>query len=103
MAIFYSPIGTREQRQSHQIWPQGWIDAAPYAVIYRVDTPFEAYHTGADLNLNTPTWDRDAHSPVYSMGPGVVTYAKFFSSGWGNLIIVRHESHRKFNAASGNW
>lgn len=87
---FYAPIGTPEERRSGQIWPGEWLDATGYAVRYRIDTEFEAYHTGVDLNLNSPIWDADAHDPVFAIGDGVVTYAGYFSSGWGNLIIIDH-------------
>ncbi len=87
---FDAPIGTPEERASGQVWPGGWFDATGFPVRYRIGTPYEAYHTGADLNLNTPYWDADAHSPVYAAASGVVTHAARLP-GWGNVIIIRHD------------
>jgi murein DD-endopeptidase MepM/ murein hydrolase activator NlpD len=83
------PIGTQEERESSEVWPGHWFDATGFAVRYYRGTPQEAYHTGADLNLNRPYWDADAHSPVYAAAAGVVTYASRLP-GWGNVIIIRH-------------
>jgi murein DD-endopeptidase MepM/ murein hydrolase activator NlpD len=87
---FDAPIGPAEERHSDQTWPGQWIDATGYAVRYRIGTPQEAYHTGADLNLNAPYYDADAHSPVYSAANGVVTYAGRVA-GWGRIIVIRHD------------
>ena len=85
---FQSPIGTAEERSSGKVWPGGWIDATPYLTKY-----FAGIHTGADLNLNLPgAWDKDAHSPVYAMGDGIVTYAQKWPNPkyWGNIIVIDH-------------
>jgi murein DD-endopeptidase MepM/ murein hydrolase activator NlpD len=87
---FDAPMGTISDRQSETVWPGQWIDATGYAVRYRIGTPQEAYHTGADLNLNAPYFDADAHSPVFAAANGVVTYVGRVI-GWGNIIIVRHD------------
>lgn len=87
---FDAPVGIASERQGSQIWPGHWLDATGYAARYRIGTPYEAYHTGADLNLNDPYWDADAHSPVYAAAHGVVTYAGRLP-GWGNVIVVRHD------------
>lgn len=87
---FDVPIGTREERISTKVWPGQWIDATGYAIRYRIGTPQEAYHTGADLNLNAPFFDADAHSPVYASASGVVTYVGRIA-GWGLLIVIRHD------------
>lgn len=83
-----SPIGTEAQRKLSQIWPQGWLDASPFGVLYFVGTPSEAYHTGADLNWGKP-YD-DLGMPVYSCANGVVVFAARLSV-WGNVIIIRHD------------
>jgi murein DD-endopeptidase MepM/ murein hydrolase activator NlpD len=85
-----SPIGTSSERLEDKVWPGYWFDATGYAVRYFRDTPNEAYHTGADLNLNRPYWDADAHSPVYAAASGVVTFAGRLVS-WGQVIIIRHD------------
>lgn len=87
---FDPPIGVQAERQSEQVWPGHWNDATGYAVRYRIGTPSEAYHTGADLNLNDPYFDADAHSPVYAAAHGVVTYADRLP-GWGKVIVIRHD------------
>lgn len=85
---FQAPIGTAEERSLGKIWPGGWIDATPYLTRY-----FAGVHTGADLNLNLPgAWDKDAHSPVYAMADGIVTYAQKWPNPkyWGNIIVIDH-------------
>jgi murein DD-endopeptidase MepM/ murein hydrolase activator NlpD len=90
---FDAPIGTAAERRSAEVWPADWFDATGYAVRYRVGTPTEAFHTGADLNLNTPTWDADAHSPVYASAAGVVIAAREYPN-WGNIVVIRHDPLR---------
>lgn len=87
---FDAPIGTTADRSSARVWPGNWFDATGFARRYRIGSPAEAYHTGADLNLNTPTWDLDARSPVYAAASGVVTAVKRYPT-WGLVIIVRHD------------
>ncbi len=87
---FDAPIGTPEDHRSSAMWPGKWIDATGYAVRYRTGTPQEAYHTGADLNLNAPYFDADAHTPVCAAASGVVTYVGKIT-GWGRIIVIRHD------------
>ncbi len=87
---FDAPIGTRDERRSAQVWPGQWIDSTGYATRYRIGTPQEAYHTGADLNLNSPYFDADAHSAVYAAASGVVTFNGRVA-GWGRIIVIRHD------------
>ena len=84
---FDCPIGTTTERRSSSVWPGSWIDASPFARLYFVGTPQEAYHTGADLNLPR---DADAHTPVYAIGSGVVIFASSLPV-WGNVIIIKHD------------
>jgi murein DD-endopeptidase MepM/ murein hydrolase activator NlpD len=88
---FQAPVGTVEERNSGQIWPGGWKDATGFL---NSKAPGYAYgfHTGADLNLDTPRWDADRLAPVYSIGNGVVTYAQTWPNPayWGNIVIVNH-------------
>jgi murein DD-endopeptidase MepM/ murein hydrolase activator NlpD/uncharacterized protein YraI len=84
-----SPVGTLTQRRATQVWPQGWLDASPFGVLYFVGTPSEAYHTGADLNWGSKPND-DLGQPVYSVANGIVTFAAALPT-WGNVIIIRHD------------
>ncbi|MBI5669741.1 MAG: peptidoglycan DD-metalloendopeptidase family protein [Chloroflexi bacterium] len=81
------PVGTDAERRSTKVWPGQWYDASPFAKLYFVGTPQEAYHTGADLNLPR---DADAHSIVYAAASGVVTFAGRLPT-WGNVIIIKHD------------
>lgn len=81
------PVGTDADRRSTKVWPGQWYDASPFAKLYFVGTPQEAYHTGADLNLPR---DADAHSIVYAAASGVVTFAGRLPT-WGNVIIIKHD------------
>ncbi len=85
-----SPVGTTAERSGDKVWPGNWFDATGFDRLYRVGTVNQAYHTGADLNMNEPYWDADAHSPVYAAASGVVTFADRVP-GWGNVIIIRHD------------
>lgn len=79
-----APVGTTEERASAKIWPGSWEDANPYLTAYSL-----GIHTGADLNLNKPHFDSDAHAGVYSIGKGTVLYAgRPAGSTSGNVIIV---------------
>ncbi|HVO68949.1 MAG TPA: peptidoglycan DD-metalloendopeptidase family protein [Aggregatilineaceae bacterium] len=85
-----SPVGTASERRGDKVWPGNWFDATGFDRLYRVGTSEQAYHTGADLNMNEPYWDADAHSPVYAAASGVVTFADRLP-GWGNVIVIRHD------------
>jgi hypothetical protein len=85
-----SPVGTAAERADAKVWPGQWFDATGFDRLYRIGTPSQAYHTGADLNLNEPYFDADAHSPIYAAASGVVTFADRLP-GWGNVIVVRHD------------
>ena len=86
MSTFTAPIGSDEERKTGIIWPGHWADSTPYLTHYAY-----GFHTGADLNLNYPHWDADAHSAVYAIGDGVVTYAQLYSRKvWGNIIVIDH-------------
>lgn len=84
---FDVPIGTAAERRSATVWPGTWRDASPFARLYFVGTPQEAYHTGADLNLPQ---DADAHSGVYAAAGGIITFASRLPA-WGNVIIIKHD------------
>lgn len=85
-----APIGTSTERRGSQIWPGNWFEAIEYAQLYNENTPNVAYHTGADLNLNTPYFDADAHTPVYAAASGIVTFVGKLAT-WGNVIVIRHD------------
>lgn len=88
-AGFDSPVGTVQERLSDQVWPGTWFDATGYATYYTSIGP--AYHTGADLNNNSPSWDSDRNAPVYAPSDGVVTFSAPASGTWHYLIIIRHD------------
>lgn len=86
------PVGTEQERASDKIPCGDWQNTNPFLTHYAL-----GYHTGIDLNLNKPSWDSDAHKPVYSIGNGTVIYAKRVynwdgkPSSWGNLIVIKHK------------
>ena len=83
---FTAPIGSVEERETGMIWPGRWVDVTGYDKLYDL-----GYHTGADLNLNHPHWDANAHSQVCAIGDGTVTFAQLFSPHeWGNIIVIDH-------------
>lgn len=83
--LYCCPVGTIEERASRQVWPGAWVDATGYCRWYFG----RWWHTGADLNLNSPNWDADAHSPVYAVAAGIVYAVRKFS-GWGNVLCIKH-------------
>lgn len=86
---FDAPVGTLEQRSSAELWPGTWFDATGFAAYYTAVGA--AYHTGADLNNNTPSWDMDRGAPVYAPASGLVTFAGVGSGTWGQMIVIRHD------------
>jgi hypothetical protein len=63
---------------------------APNAEGYYKARGFRANgHLGDDWN-GARGGDTDLGDPVYSIGHGVVTFAKDVRMGWGNVILVRH-------------
>lgn len=91
---FRSPVGTDDERnkQPIDIWPKTWVDANAWIggtpPKYQLGPGNWAYHTGADLNM---AGDKDAHAPIYSIGDGVVRYARLVSkTSWGYLIVINH-------------
>ncbi len=86
---FDPPIGTVQERMGQQVWPGTWFDATGYATYYTAIGP--SYHTGADLNNNSPRWDSDRNQPVYSPSDGIVTFSAPASGTWYYLIIIRHD------------
>ena len=85
---YTAPIGTEVERASGKIWPGSWFDATGYAKYYTAAAG-AAYHTGADLNLNAPYFNADAHSAVYAIADGLVTCSQVFPV-WGHIIVIWH-------------
>ena len=83
-----APVGTSEQRAGEEMWPPGWRDATPFAKLYFIGTPSEAYHTGADLNFGRPFADKGM--ALYACASGIVTFAARLGV-WGNLVVIRHD------------
>jgi murein DD-endopeptidase MepM/ murein hydrolase activator NlpD len=86
--LYDSPVGTAEERATDQFWPGEWVDANGYLRWYNPGSHW-AWHTGADLNLNEPVFDADAHAPVYSIGNGIVYAVRRFS-GWDWIICIEY-------------
>jgi hypothetical protein len=87
--IFDFPVGTPDERRDAALtWPGNWTDANPYGNKYLLRGEY-AYHTGADLNLNFPSWDADRGAPVYAIAGGTITYAATPSAAWGKTVILR--------------
>lgn len=78
---YCSPVGNDKRL----VWPGSWVDATGYARYYSY-----GWHTGADLNLNTPGWDADRHRPVYAIGDGEVYAVRKNVAGWGTVICIYH-------------
>jgi murein DD-endopeptidase MepM/ murein hydrolase activator NlpD len=87
---FDAPVGTLEERRGTQLWPGTWFDATGFARRYTDSGGSAAYHTGADLNLNSPQWNTDAGLPVYAIASGEVTFAGS-KNVWNNIVIIRHD------------
>jgi len=89
--FFRQPVGTDAENATGVVWCGYWFDATGYARRYRIGSPAEAYHTGADLNCNPPGhFDADKLSAVYSIGDGEIIHAERFPV-WGNIIVARYE------------
>lgn len=82
---FDAPVGTDAERAIGVIWPGLWRDANGYCNSYSM-----GYHTGADLNLNSPTWNLDKGAPVYAISDGVVTFAGLLPGTWGYVVVIKH-------------
>lgn len=87
---FDAPVGTAAERASHDLWPGAWFDATGFATRYRDSGGSSAYHTGVDLNLNQPSWNKDAGMSVYAPASGVIVFAAHMRI-WGNIVIIRHD------------
>ena len=87
---YEATVGVAAERDGDAVWPGYWIDVTGYAVRYFRGLPTEAYHTGADLNLNRPYFDADKDAPVYAAASGTVTYSNRLP-GWGWIIVIRHD------------
>lgn len=87
---FRQPIGSWDENATGKVWCGHWFDATGYARRYRIGSPAEAFHTGADLNCNPPGhFDADKLSAVYSIGDGEIVHAGKFPV-WGNIIVARY-------------
>lgn len=85
-----APVGTAPERASARMWPGNWIDANTFGHRYPDSANSTAFHTGADLNLNTPRWDADRGTPVVAVAAGLVLFADHLPI-WGNLVVIRHD------------
>ena len=87
-----NPVGTTALPSDSNVWPPYWVDSNPLGTFYTFGNngQYSAYHTGADLNLNHPTWDSDRLAPVYAVEAGLVTCARQLGGTWGNIVVIRH-------------
>lgn len=82
---YFSPVGTEQERISGVFWPGDWVNSNGHLRHYKY-----GWHTGADLNLNSPHWDADRHRPVYAIADGEVYAVRTGVSGWGTVICIVH-------------
>ncbi|MBP7693745.1 MAG: hypothetical protein KA764_17615, partial [Anaerolineales bacterium] len=94
-----APVGTEAERQGaladgrrtaggYTLWAGEWFDANPLGSRYWLGNRW-AIHTGADLNL-TGGVIADKDAPVYSIGYGIVVWARWVSAGWKNIVVIEH-------------
>ena len=83
------PYSSPVDPSTNELFANGWFDATGYAVKYKTSKVAEAYHTGRDMNLNTPKFDSDAHAPIYAIADGMVTAVRKYST-WGWIIVIHH-------------
>jgi murein DD-endopeptidase MepM/ murein hydrolase activator NlpD len=84
------PVGTPQERAKGAVWPGEWIDASPFAQKYGEGEKLSR-HTGADLNLNSPTWNKDRGEPVYAIADGIVRFSVNLRGSWGWVIVIEHK------------
>jgi hypothetical protein len=95
-----APVGTDEERAGELAsgrrtaggclyWAGDWFDANPLGSRYWLGNRW-AIHTGADLNLDGGSVIADKDAPVYSIGHGVVVWARWVSAGWKNVVVIEH-------------
>jgi WD40 repeat protein len=86
---FDAPVGTAEERaapmEDDRCWPGAWFDSTGFLTRYNL-----GYYTGADLNLNIPSYNSDHNAPVYAIGDGTVIYA-VEAEPFIMLVIIQHE------------
>lgn len=82
-------IGTPEERlASAGNLPGAWSISNPFLNWYKINNQGELnWHTGVDLNLNSPTWNADHHKPIYALASGTIVYAGSGSGSWGTIIV----------------
>ena len=84
---YSSPVGNDTLKAKREIWPGAWVDVNPYLSWYKPGARW-AWHTGADLNLNAPHFDADAHAPLYAIADGTVYAIRQFT-GWDWIICIK--------------
>ncbi len=85
------PMGTAEERLAARgNLPGDWKNSNPFGSWYEISKGVWNWHTGVDLNLNTPTWNADWHKPLYAIADGKVVFAGVGGGSWGHIIVCQH-------------
>ena len=88
--VFEAPVGTAVERRMGILPPGKWTVAVGYATKYtNSSTGKVSYHTGDDLNLNSPVWNADKDEPIYAAANGRCVFAGWLDV-WGNVIVIQH-------------
>jgi murein DD-endopeptidase MepM/ murein hydrolase activator NlpD len=87
--VFCSPV-TGVIETGANIWGGAWFDATGYAKLYDSSSGAKSYHTGVDLNLNSPTVYADSRMPVYAAAGGLVNFAGTCPGWQRSVIVIKH-------------
>lgn len=77
---FAYPVGKNETLTEAKETKDDWYNARNFG---------EENHLGEDWNKNSGG-DSDCGEPVFAIGNGVIVYADYAGTGWGNVVIIEH-------------
>ena len=86
--LFGSPV-LGEISNTANPYGDGWFDATGHGTKYDA-TGKPAYHTGADLNLNSPTLYADAGKSIFAAADGAVVFFGRVAGWQGDVVVVEH-------------